>query len=98
MAPAPPLYLARSAAIFGFADVLVRLGHDPHKLVRMAGLPYACLNEAELRVPSQGLLRLLELAAEQSGVTDLGLRIAAQRPAEASSVGQEHPSHRRSAA
>lgn len=84
MAPAPQLYLARSAAISGFADVLIRLGHDPHKLVRMAGLPYACLNEAELRVPSQGLLRLLELAAEQTGVTDLGLRIAAGRPASSS--------------
>lgn len=84
MTPAPPLYLARSAAIYGFGDVLARLGHDPHKLVRMAGLPYACLNEAELRIPTLGLLRLLELASDQSGLTDLGLRIAANRPASSS--------------
>lgn len=84
MALAPQLYLARSAAIDGFGDLLAGLGHDPHKLVRMAGLPYACLNEAELRIPTLGLLRLLELAADQTGLHDLGLRIAANRPASSS--------------
>lgn len=74
------LHLARSAAIYGFGDVLARLGHDPHKLVRLAGLPYACLSEAELRIPTLGLLRLLEIAVEQTGLHDLGLRIAANRP------------------
>lgn len=80
MAQGATLHLARSAAIYGFGDVLARLGHDPHKLVRMAGLPYACLNEAELRVPTQSILKLLELAVEETGVTDVGLRIAANRP------------------
>lgn len=74
------IHLARSAAIYGFGDVLARLGHEPHKLVRMAGLPFACLSEAELRIPTQAMLRLLEIAAEETGMQDLGLRLAANRP------------------
>ncbi|MDE2563635.1 MAG: AraC family transcriptional regulator ligand-binding domain-containing protein [Sphingomonadales bacterium] len=80
MSSGSTIHLTRSAAIYGFGDVLARLGHEPHRLVHQAGLPYACLSEAELRIPTHAMLRLLESAAEQTGVHDLGLRIAANRP------------------
>jgi AraC-like DNA-binding protein len=73
-------YLARSAALHGFGEVLAGLGHDPHKLVRMAGLPPAFLTEPEFRIPTLAMLKILEIAVEQTGIEDLGLRMAANRP------------------
>lgn len=74
------MFLARSAAILGFKEVVEAAGQDPIDLVQGAGLPLTCLREPELRVPTAALLRLLERTAELPGLADLGLNLAMSRP------------------
>lgn len=72
-------FFTRSASLDGFAQLVSELGLDPLALVREIGLPPACLNEPDLKISSGKLFALFELAAERSGASDLGLRLAAAR-------------------
>ena len=68
--------LIRAAGISGF-DALVReLGGDPAEMARRARLPLEALRDDELLVDDGALGRVLEIAATDLGVPDLGLRIA----------------------
>ena len=69
----------RSASLTNFAEVARKAGLDPARLLREAGLPLRCLRDAEMRIPIEGVRRLLETAAERSGVEAFGLLMAETR-------------------
>ena len=69
----------RSAALSGFAPLARSLGLAPEQLARQAGLPLQALSSPDVRVRARTTYRLMELAAEQSGALDLGLRLAKPR-------------------
>jgi AraC-like DNA-binding protein len=71
--------LVRSAALTHFAELAQACGLDPRALVVAAGLPARCLSDPDLKVPTQGVGRLLEAAAAQSGEPAFGLRLAESR-------------------
>jgi AraC-like DNA-binding protein len=73
-------YFSRAASLNGYAEVTRELGLAPHKLVREAGLPAACLSQPDLKIPTARAIALFELTAERAGAPDLGLRIAEARP------------------
>lgn len=71
--------LVRSAALTHFAELAQARGLDPAALVREAGLPRRCLDDADLKVPAQAVGRLLELAAQRAGEPAFGLLLAQSR-------------------
>jgi AraC-like DNA-binding protein len=66
----------RAASIEGFADLVRRLGGDPAALLKGAGLDTRVMVEPDLRIDADKLIRLLELAAVETGADDFGLRLA----------------------
>jgi AraC-like DNA-binding protein len=75
--PHPPL--VRSASLTHFADIAVRYGLEPGRLVRELGLPLRCLDEPDLMVPARLVVGLLERAAALSGEPAFGARMAELR-------------------
>jgi AraC-like DNA-binding protein len=71
--------LVRAAALTNFHEVAAAAGLDPLPLLRAAGLTAAQLREPELKLPAEKAARLLELAAEASGLESFGLRMAETR-------------------
>jgi AraC-like DNA-binding protein len=71
--------LTRSASLSGFGEVACKAGLDPKALLREFDLPQRCLTEPELRIPADSVRRLLEAAADRSGVEGFGLRMAQAR-------------------
>jgi AraC-like DNA-binding protein len=71
--------LTRSAGLSSFDEVARTAGLDPNALLREFDLPQRCLTEPELRVPVDSVRRLLEAAADRSGVEAFGLRLAKAR-------------------
>jgi AraC-like DNA-binding protein len=69
----------RSGSLTNFAEVARRHGLDTTALLREVGLPLRCLREPELRIPIDSVRRLLETAAERSGVEAFGLLMAQTR-------------------
>jgi AraC-like DNA-binding protein len=69
----------RSGSLTNFDEVARKSGLDPARLMREVGLPLRCLREPELRIPIEGVRRLLETAAERSGEEAFGLRMAETR-------------------
>jgi len=69
----------RSGSLTNFAEVARRNGLDAAALLREVGLPLRCLREPELRIPIDSVRRLLETAAERSGVEAFGLLMAETR-------------------
>lgn len=69
----------RSAVLTNYADIARNAGLDPWAMVRSVGLPSACLQERDLRVPVAQVRRLLEDSAALSGVESFGLRMAETR-------------------
>lgn len=69
----------RSAGLTGFVQLAASFGLNPVRLARSARLPAAALTEPDLPVPAGRIATLLNLAAEQSGVEDFGLRLADKR-------------------
>lgn len=68
--------LIRAAGIKGF-DALVReRGGDPEGMARRARLPLGALTDDELLVNDASIGRVLEIAARELDLPDLGLRIA----------------------
>lgn len=71
--------LTRSASLSSFGEVARKAGLDPNALLREFDLPQRCLTEPELRIPVDSVRRLLEAAADRSGVEGFGLRMAQAR-------------------
>ena len=71
--------LIRSASLTNFAAVARDVGLDPVRMLREFHLPPRCLRHPELKVPIESVRRLLEEAAERSGVESFGLRMAETR-------------------
>ncbi|WP_146826763.1 AraC family transcriptional regulator [Aeromicrobium flavum] len=68
--------LIRSAGIRGFADLVSEHGGDPEDLARRVRLPVEALRSDEILVEELALGRVLELAAAELDLPDLGLRVA----------------------
>ncbi len=75
----PMTQLIRSASLTGFTDLCVTLGLDPKRLAAAAGVPWPALSNPDLKVESGSVAKLLELAADKSGVEAFGLRLAETR-------------------
>lgn len=71
--------LIRGASLTNFAEVARKVGLDPSRLLAEFGLPQHCLQDPELKVPLDSVRRLLEAAAERSGVEAFGLLMAEAR-------------------
>ena len=71
--------LIRSASLTNFGEVARRAGLDPSRLLAEFGLPQRCLQDPELTVPIDAVRRLLETAADRSGVEAFGLLMAETR-------------------
>lgn len=71
--------LVRAAALTNFMEVARSVGLNPLALVRAAGLNQVLLSEPEQRIPVAAAVRLLEMAAQESGCIDFGLRMAESR-------------------
>jgi AraC-like DNA-binding protein len=71
--------LGRSAGLTGFLDLCREVGLDAYLLAAEIGLPGAVLTDPDLRVSVELMGRMLELAAERSGVEDFALRLGETR-------------------
>lgn len=71
--------LARSAGLAGFVELSRELGLKPEAMAAAVGLPAQALTDPDLMVSSELMGRMYELAAEQSGADDFGLRVAERR-------------------
>ena len=60
--------LIRSGSLTHFADVARRAGLDPGRMLREFDLPQRCLEDPEVKVPTEAVRRLLEASADRSGV------------------------------
>ncbi|HWJ07620.1 MAG TPA: AraC family transcriptional regulator [Steroidobacteraceae bacterium] len=72
-------YFIRSGSLTGFPDVARDAGLDPLLLLREFGVPSRCLDEPDLMMPIEPACRLLEAAAQRSGVEGFGLLMAEAR-------------------
>ena len=72
-------YFIRSGSLTSFPEVTREAGLDPWRLMREFGLPRNCLDEPDLMIPIESVCRMLEAAADRSGVEALGLLIAEAR-------------------
>jgi AraC-like DNA-binding protein len=79
MTAKPTGALVRSAALTHFAEVASACGLDARALLVEAGLPPRCLAEPDLKVPTRGVGRLLEIAAGRGHEPAFGLRMAESR-------------------
>lgn len=63
----------RAAALTNYVEIAVAHGLDPWQMVREMGLPAACLDDPNLRLPIDRATQLLEASATRSGVEAFGL-------------------------
>lgn len=71
--------VVRSASLTGYADIALKAGLDPARMLREFGLPLRRLQEPELKIPADAVRQLLEVSAERSGVEGFGLMMAEAR-------------------
>lgn len=71
--------LVRAAALTHFSEVANALQYRPDAALRAVGLSAAALVDPERRIPSSAVIKLLELAALNSGCEQFGLRMAQSR-------------------
>ena len=71
--------LGRSAGLTGFVELTRAAGLDPYALAKAAGVPREALTDPDLRVSSPAMSRLIESAANASGLDDFGLRMVEKR-------------------
>jgi AraC-like DNA-binding protein len=71
-------YLVRASALEGFAETVMALGGDPAALLSAVGIP-ADSKDPEAWLPYSALLRLLELAAVETGCPHFGLELSRQQ-------------------
>jgi AraC-like DNA-binding protein len=68
--------LVRAASLGNYAEVARRLGLDPERMIRAAGLNPAHLADPDLRIPAAAVVGLLEASAQQAHCLTLGLQMA----------------------
>lgn len=66
--------LLRSAVLAGYPEFARGCGLEPSRLLKLAGLGGAALENPDLRIPAKSFARLLELSAQAAGAEDFGLR------------------------
>src|SRR5262245_5254389 len=71
--------LIRSAVLNNYVELSRSLGIDPYRMITACGLPAACLDDPDTKVPLASVIRLLEQSALESGKPDFGLRLAENR-------------------
>lgn len=67
--------LVRSAALSGFTEVVAEAGGDPAAMLRRFGIDPAALRDDAALIPHDGVVLVLEHAAAETGLRDLGLRV-----------------------
>jgi AraC-like DNA-binding protein len=71
--------LIRSACLISYPEVARSLGLDPFRLLASCGIDRRCLEDPDLKLPSEALGRLLVASAQAANVEDFGLRLAETR-------------------
>ncbi|MGQ0581392.1 MAG: AraC family transcriptional regulator [Reyranella sp.] len=71
--------LIRSACLTSYPEIARSLGLQPLHLLASCGIDRRCLEDPDLKLPSEALGRLLEASARAAGVEDFGLRLAETR-------------------
>ena len=71
--------LIRSAVLNNYVELSRSLGLDPYRMITACGLPAACLDDPDTKVPLASVIKLLEQSALKSGKPDFGLRLAENR-------------------
>ena len=66
----------RSAALGNYPEVARRVGLDPGRMMRAAGLEPSVLSNPDLRIPTPAVVALLEESARASGCDTVGLQMA----------------------
>src|SRR6202012_4257141 len=78
----------RAAPLEGFADLAREAGADPVRLCEAVGIPPSALEDRDERIRNDAVAALLDLAARQTGIDDLALRMASlRRPSSWGAVG-----------
>jgi len=68
--------LLQHVNLTNFVDVARKVGLDPYRQLRQAGISPTALVDPDIRVPAKSVVRLLEDSAQLAGVEDFGLRVA----------------------
>ncbi|VVM78309.1 AraC family transcriptional regulator [Pseudomonas fluorescens] len=71
--------LIRSACLTNYAQTARSLNLDPLVQLRLVGLDPRCLQQPDLKIPTEAALRLLDNSAHAADVDDFGLRMAETR-------------------
>lgn len=71
--------LIRSASLTNFAEIAQQFHLDPQALLRQVNLPLKSLNEPDLKVETNAVVKLLELAAQLSNEPAFGLKMGESR-------------------
>jgi AraC-like DNA-binding protein len=69
----------RSACLTDYVPIARSFGLDPYHLLKQVGLDRSCLVDSEIKIPVNGVCRLLEISACAAGVEDFGLRMSELR-------------------
>ena len=75
----PMPFLLRSSCLTGYVEVARSLGLDPFSLVRAVGIDRSCLFDPDIKIPTDPVVRLLEMSASAARVEDFALRMAETR-------------------
>src|SRR5258708_5252407 len=68
--------LVRAASLGNYAEVARRVGLEPERMIRAAGLNPAHLGDPDLRIPVAAVVALLEDSARLSECDTFGLQMA----------------------
>ena len=68
--------LVRAASLGNYAEIARRLGLDPERMIRAAGLNPAHLADPDLRIPTAAVMALLEASAQKADCPTFGLQMA----------------------
>lgn len=74
-----PLTWVRSGALSGAADLVRELGGDPRALALQCGLEPEALDAEDLPVKGNAVVDFFETAAEATGCSDFGMRLASRQ-------------------
>lgn len=69
----------RATALLDFPAIALEAGIDPYAPMRAAGIDVRLISRGDLTFPADRVAWLLDSVAEQSGIADLGIRIAIRR-------------------
>ncbi len=72
-------YSARVQILTGYAGLARSLGVQPEEMAQSVGLDLSRLHELDARIPAAAFGELLERTAKETGVEDVGLKLAESR-------------------